>query len=148
MNFTPKEQEVYRLAAGDVLLNDGQSPALVGRPAMYRGEPANVCYQNHLIRFRASPETNPEFALLVFRFYLRAGVFRSIARWSTNIATLGLKRFSELPFPLPPRSIQDELVRLAQDKLKQLREQRATVEASRGGVDDMRREILRGGGPR
>jgi type I restriction enzyme S subunit len=36
MNFTPAEYETYRLEYGDILLNEGQSKELVGRPAMYR----------------------------------------------------------------------------------------------------------------
>jgi type I restriction enzyme S subunit len=141
MNFTPAEQDAFRLAAGDVLLNEGQSANLVGRPAIYRGDPEDVYFQNHLIRFRPSSVVDSEFALFVFRHFLRAGVFRSIARWSTNIATLGLKRFSELPFPLPPLPVQKELVRLGRAKLAQLDKQRVTVGASRSGVEEMRREI-------
>ena len=66
----------------------------------------NVCFQNTLIRFRASEDVDPGFALLVFRHYFRSGQFQRIARWSTNIAHLGLKRFSSMPFPLPPLSEQ------------------------------------------
>jgi type I restriction enzyme S subunit len=142
MNFTPEEQETYLLRTGDILLNEGQSAELVGRPAMYRGEPPKEFFHNTLVRFRPASTVNPEFALNVFRFYLRSGVFKSIARWSTNIAHLGLQRFGELPFPLPPREEQDALVTLAQEKLRQLDEQRAAVLTSAAGVDEMRREIL------
>ena len=47
MPFTDDEFEIYRLAAGDVLLNEGQSLELVGRPAMYRGDPTIVCISEH-----------------------------------------------------------------------------------------------------
>jgi type I restriction enzyme S subunit len=53
MNFTPREFEVYLLKEGDILLNEGQSLELVGRPAMYRNEIPDCCFQNTLIRFRA-----------------------------------------------------------------------------------------------
>lgn len=142
MNFTPEEQEIYRLRPNDILLNEGQSAELVGRPAMYHGEPENVCFQNHLLRFRATSAVNPEFALLVFRFYLRSGVFQSIAKLSTNIATLGLQRCSELPFPLPPFPVQRKLVTWARKRLAELEGQKATVLASRKGVEEMRRGIL------
>lgn len=142
MNFTPAEQEVYLLQDGDVLLNEGQSPNLIGRPAIYRGTPPSVCFQNTLIRFRAGELVNPEFALIVFRHYLRAGVFQAVSKWTTNLAHLGLQRFAELPFPLPPRAEQDELVALAQEKERQLEEQRATILASLPGVKQMMREIL------
>ncbi|WP_315757895.1 MULTISPECIES: hypothetical protein [unclassified Bradyrhizobium] len=110
MNFTPSEFEIYRLQHGDILLNEGQSPELVGRPAMFRDELNDVCFQNTLIRFRAYPGTSPGFALLVFRAYLHNGRFRSIAKWTTNIAHLGVKRFSQLEFPLPPLVEQERIV--------------------------------------
>lgn len=142
MNFTPEERETYRLREGDILLNEGQSAELVGRPAVYRGEPPNVCFQNTLIRFRPSEVVRPEFALLVFRFYLRAGIFRAIARWSTNIAHLGLRRFAELPFPLPNLEVQDSMVALARAKLVQMEQQRVTILSSLSRSEKMRSEIL------
>ena len=36
MNFEPQEAAEYELRAGDILLNEGQSPELAGRAALYR----------------------------------------------------------------------------------------------------------------
>ena len=88
MNFTPEEYKTYSLRRGDILLCEGQSPELVGRPAMYRDEVPGACFQMTLIRFRAYPGVSPTFALLVFRAYLHLGRFQQAARWSTNIAHL------------------------------------------------------------
>jgi len=46
MNFDPQEYETYRLVPGDILLNEGQSRHLVGRPAIYRDEVPGACFQN------------------------------------------------------------------------------------------------------
>ena len=89
MNFTPAEYAVYELEPGDVLLNEGQSPELVGRPAMYRGEVPGACFQNTLLRFRAHPGVSSSYALIVFRSYLHSGRFKQAAKWSTNLAHLG-----------------------------------------------------------
>lgn len=142
MNFTPEEQEKYRLQNGDILLNEGQSAELVGRPALYRGHPPAVCFQNTLVRFRPSPLLNPEFALIVFRAYLRCGIFRTIAKWSTNIAHLGLKRFDQLPFPLPPLEVQSWLVGLVKERISQIASQRATILASLTRTEEMRAAVL------
>ncbi|MCP4418457.1 MAG: hypothetical protein GY805_17705, partial [Chloroflexi bacterium] len=53
MNFSPKEFETYRLEFGDILLNEGQSLELIGRPAMYRNEVPGACFQNTLVRYKA-----------------------------------------------------------------------------------------------
>jgi hypothetical protein len=49
MNFDPDEVTTYALKSGDILLNEGQSPELVGRPAMYKNEVPGACFQNTLI---------------------------------------------------------------------------------------------------
>ena len=142
MNFEPKEVLTYALKFGDILLNEGQSPELVGRPAMYRDEVPGACFQNTLIRFRAGPSVNPNYVLLVFRHFLHAGVFRQIARWSTNIAHLGLDRFRALPFPLPPLEEQGRIADEARRRLNAVATQVEAVESSLGRLPEMERELL------
>jgi type I restriction enzyme S subunit len=117
MNFTPSEYEKYALRRGDILLNEGQSPELVGRPAMYRDEVPGACFQNTLIRFRAHSGVSPTFALLVFRSYLHSGRFKKSANWTTNIAHIGAGRFAALEFPLPPLAEQERIVNEAERRL-------------------------------
>ena len=142
MNFSSEEYEVYALRPGDILLNDGQSPELVGRPAMYRGEVPGACYQNHLIRFRAGEAVDPEFALLVFRHYLHSGRFRDAARWTTNIATLSQKRFAALSFPLPSLDEQAEIAAEARRRLDASASQQETVRQALSRLPEMERELL------
>ncbi len=110
MNFTPEEFVTYELKAGDVLLNEGQSLELVGRPALYRSEMDGTCFQNTLVRFRAVKGVLPEYSLLVFLSYLHNQRFQQIAKWTTNIAHLGADRFAKLEFPLPPINEQSRIV--------------------------------------
>ena len=102
MPFLPAEKERFLLKNGDILLNEGQSLELVGRSAIYRDNPENCCFQNTLVRFRAGPDTHPEFTQLVFQQYLRTGVFAGIALQTTSIAHLGSGRLATLKMPLPP----------------------------------------------
>lgn len=119
----------YHLEPGDVLLNEGQSPHLLGRPAIYRGEPAGAAFQNTLLRFRPHPGISSEWALLVFRRHMHAGRFMREARITTNIAHLSSARLKTVEFPVPPASEQDELVAAT----------RAALEA----VDRMDEEVSR-----
>src|SRR5690606_660963 len=93
MNFTPTEFKIYALKYGDILLNEGQSPELVGRPAMYRDEIPGCCYQKTVIRFRSAAGVLPAWALTVFRSYLHSGRFRRSASITTSIAHLAAERF-------------------------------------------------------
>lgn len=110
MDFTPTERESYSLFPGDVLLNEGQSLELVGRSAMYKGEPGRFCFQNTLIRFRAYPPNDPAFYRGIFKYCLDTGRFMAIARQTTSVAHLGADRLAKL---IVPRPSPDEQVRIA-----------------------------------
>ena len=110
MNFTLEEFQKYRLLHGDILLNEGQTPELVGRPAMFRNEIPNCCYQKTLLRFRAYAGLLPAFALTVFRSYMHSGRFTRSASITTNIAHLTAEKFVEIEFPLPPFAEQKRIV--------------------------------------
>jgi type I restriction enzyme S subunit len=110
MNFTPEEYETFRLDAGDILLNEGQAPHLIGRPALFRNEIESCCFQKTLLRFRSVPGVLPEYALLVFRSYMHSGRFKRSSRITTNIGHLTQIRFLPIPFPLPTEREQIEIV--------------------------------------
>lgn len=110
MNFEPKEFERYKLHPGDVLLNEGQTPELLGRPAMYQGAPEDCAFTNSLIRFQVGEGVLPEWALLVFRAHMHSGRFKRESRITTNIAHLSAARLKGVEFPVPPEHVQAALV--------------------------------------
>lgn len=101
MPFRQQEIETFRLRPGDILLNEGQSVELVGRCAMYADGPADCCFQNTLIRYRAGPQTDANFAIQLFRYCQAIGIFSRIAVKTNSIAHLGVSRFAELELPFP-----------------------------------------------
>ncbi|WP_063838621.1 restriction endonuclease subunit S [Micromonospora haikouensis] len=117
MDFPPAVFEKFRLERGDILLNEGQSPELLGRPALYRGIPEEVAFTNSLLRFRAGPGVDPEWALLVFRRHMHAGRFSREVRITTNIAHLSASRFKSVEFPIPPLAEQREIVARVSEQL-------------------------------
>lgn len=129
MNFTPEEYETYALEPGDILLNEGQSRELVGRPAMFRGEVPGACFQNTLVRFQAGPAVIPEYALQLFRYHLRSGRFQQIAQQMTNIAHLGAARFAAMEFPVPPLAEQRRIAEALADLLARSRRAEAALDA-------------------
>ncbi len=114
MDFPPEDVERYQLHPGDILLNEGQSPEYLGRPAMYKGELPGACFTNTLIRFQAGPSVLPEFALMVFRHHMHSGRYIQEGKITTNLAHLGAGRFADVEFPLPSLDEQREIVRKAE----------------------------------
>lgn len=142
MNFTPSEYEVYKLKLGDILLNEGQSPELLGRPAMYRDEVPGACFQNTLIRFQANKAASPQYALTVFRSHLHSGRFAREATITTNIAHLSGGRFSRVEFPLPPRAEQDRIVAELERRLSVVAQLQQTITLAFVRAARLRQSIL------
>ena len=128
MDFDASDFERYKLEDGDILLNEGQSTELVGRPAIWRNELPNCCFQNTLVRFRVYPEkTEPEYALCVFLRYLHSSKFAGVSSKTSSVAHLGAARFARMPFPLPPLKLQSEFTerRVVQRRLTEKLEKRS-----------------------
>ena len=110
MNFTPREQEIYGLRSGDLLLNEGQSLELVGRCAIYEDRPDLHCFQNTLVRYRCSESIIPAFAYLTFKYWLALGRFMRVAKKTTSMAHLGASRFAAMPIVVPSLTEQQNIV--------------------------------------
>jgi type I restriction enzyme S subunit len=143
MNFTPEEFTVYALKRGDILLNEGQSMELIGRPAMYRDELPGGCFQNTLVRQRMFDGVLADYGLIVCLAQFRVGRFRKIASITTSIAHLGAQRFAALEFPLPPMDEQAVIVESASEKLSQIDAMETEVDRDFARVARLRQAILK-----
>ncbi|MDR3567885.1 MAG: restriction endonuclease subunit S [Syntrophobacteraceae bacterium] len=112
MDFDERDFPRYRLSYGDILLNEGQSTELVGRPAMWRNEINDCCFQNTLVRFQPARDVmNSEFALAALLHYYRSGVLSQISSKTSNVAHLGGGRFAKLTLYCPPIELQIDFTR-------------------------------------
>jgi type I restriction enzyme S subunit len=134
MDFDARDYDLYRLHYGDILLNEGQSTELVGRPAMWKGDLPSCCFQNTLIRFQADiKKVIPEFALAVFLFYYRSGELAKISSKTSSVAHLGSARFSAMNFPVPPMSLQESF----RDRIRAINEIKSDYLASLALLDTL-----------
>lgn len=143
MNFTPDEFKTYELKPGDILLNEGQTPDLLGRPAMWRGEFRGYCFQNTLLRFQVRAPMNAEFCLLVFRHYLHGKRFKKESQITTNIAHLSSGRFVTIEFPVPPLDEQIEIVRRVSEGLASAADTLAMLDAEAADAARLKQSILK-----
>lgn len=143
MDFPPSDYAKYRLEPGDILLNEGQSPELLGRPTIYRGNLPGACFTNTLIRYQVAPPIQPEFPLLVFRSYMRSGRFTREGTITTNIAHLSAGRFAKIEFPLPSLKEQAEIIKEAERHLSVIDTLEREVDANLGRAGRLRQSILK-----
>lgn len=110
MNFDDADFKRFKLEVGDVLLNEGSGSAKeVGKPAIWRGEIANCCYQNTLLRVQPH-RCSSAYAYYYFLLTARAGRFVSSTQ-GVNIQHIGREGLACYPFPLAPEPEQHEVVR-------------------------------------
>jgi len=143
MNFTPAEFETFALQPGDILLNEGQAPDLLGRPAMYQGEITECCFQKTLLRFRAKKGVLPDYALIVFRYYMRSGRFKRESRITTNIGHLTQVRFVVMEFPLPSEAEQRAIVELFREDEAAVADVLTVLDAEAADSARLRQSILK-----
>jgi len=125
INVPDEEMPKLRLEIGDVLLCEGNSPDLVGRGAIWRGEIEDCVHQNHVLRVRVDQERLlPEFVLAVINSSHGQAYFRSKAKRTTNLASINSKEVAGLPVPDVPIPQQRDL-------LAELDHQSVTAQARR-----------------
>jgi type I restriction enzyme S subunit len=145
MDFNPSDFKKYRLEEGDILLNEGQSTELVGRPAMWRNEIPDCCFQNTLVRFKAKKGVvEPYYALFVFLHYLWYGRFASLSSKTSSVAHLGAARFAEMPFPLPNLPSQQKFAKLAEKTYRSQVRLRAQVSEAEALFSSLQQRAFRG----
>lgn len=142
MDFDKSDFEKYKLYQGDILLNEGQSHELVGRPSMFNNEVENVCFTNTLVRFRAHSGLLNKFSYLVFLNQMKIGRFQEIASRTVNISHLGAGRFADMEFPFPPIEEQKEIVRLVDQYFAVADTIEAQVKKAQARVDNLTQSIL------
>jgi type I restriction enzyme S subunit len=121
MDFDASDYATYALEHEDILLNEGQSTELVGRPAMWRNEIPDCCFQNTLLRFQADRKVcEPAYALWLFLRYLHTGEFAKLSAKTSSVAHLGSYRLAQMRFPLPPLPLQQKFAALV-ERVERLR---------------------------
>jgi type I restriction enzyme S subunit len=142
MDFSPTEQETYRLHAGDVVLSEASgSPDQVGKPAVWNSEIENCCFQNTVIRFRPHGLTS-SYVLVVLRHCYFNKVFAKIAA-GVGINHLSAAKFSVVPLPLAPIAEQEEIAREVERRLSIIAASDAQVDANLKRATRLRQSILK-----
>ncbi len=112
IGLTEAEFAKTKLVAGDLLIVEGNgSIEQIGRVAMWSGEIANCCHQNHLIRWRAGARVLPKFVLCFLLSPEGRRQIEAVASSTTGLHTLSVSKVGELQLPVPSLELQTEIVR-------------------------------------
>src|SRR5579863_2659836 len=119
MNFDARDFEKFKLEVGDVLINEGSGSATeVGKPAIWKGEIKDCCFQNTLIAVRPHAVTS-EYLYFVILNAARSGALVDETR-GVNIHHIGRAGLAQFVIPVPPRDEQEEIVRRIKDAFSRI----------------------------
>lgn len=105
------ELESLLLKKGDLLICEGNSADLVGRPAIWNEEIPDCVHQNHILKARVDLSlANSEFVLEYMHTPPARNYFRGRAKFTTNLASINSNDLRELPVPFPPLEFQKKIV--------------------------------------
>lgn len=103
------EIEKYRLSSGDVLFNRTNSPELVGKTSIYRGEREAV-YAGYLIRIKCKEKLNPEY----LNFHLNSPMAKnycfSVKLDGVSQSNINAQKLKAYPIMVPSIEEQEEIV--------------------------------------
>ncbi|MFD9868681.1 restriction endonuclease subunit S [Streptomyces niveus] len=108
-----------RIRSGDVLFNNTNSPALVGKTTVVNvREP--VAYSNHMTRLRPPDGVSAEFLAQQLHWLWSSGYFLSVLNNHVNQASVATKRLLETPIVVPPTAEQHRIVEALEGHLSRL----------------------------
>jgi type I restriction enzyme S subunit len=138
------EMEGFRLRAGDLLVCEGNSADLVGRPAIWNDEIPDCVHQNHILKVRVNDNVAlPHFVLEYMYTSPARNYFRSRAKQTTNLASINSNDLRGLLIPLPPLAVQRGIVDLAARKRAEVaRERQAAAKLSAEVAQEVEDMIL------
>lgn len=127
------ELERYRLAAGDLLVVEGNgSLSHIGRSAEWRGEIDDCVHQNHLIRVRPGADVLPRYLNWYWNSPLARPSIEARARTTSGLYTLSTAKVREVPVLLPPtRDEQQRIVDALERMWSHLMSGQASLESAR-----------------
>lgn len=110
--FTSDSKEIakYALDIGDVLFNRTNSPELVGKAAVYKGDRPAV-YAGYLIRIKCSPALLPDYLNYCLGSRHGRDYCWSVKSDGVSQSNINAKKLAAFPFRLPSLSEQAEIVR-------------------------------------
>lgn len=142
------ELEVYRLQKDDLLVCEGNSADLVGRPAIWNDEIPDCVHQNHILRVRVNPiYALPEFVLEYMQTSPVRNYFRAHAKFTTNLASINSNDLRELQIPLPSLELQSKILQEVKERRREIAREQKNIDRLAAALEEEIEEMILGTRP-
>ncbi|CFR01905.1 Type I restriction enzyme EcoKI specificity protein [Yersinia frederiksenii] len=110
--YTSDENEIekYKLIAGDILFNRTNSPELVGKTSIFRGE-RKAIYAGYLIKVQCLDGLNPEYLNYHLNSHIAKQYCYEVKSDGVSQSNINAQKLAAYPLEVPPIEEQTEIVR-------------------------------------
>ena len=136
-----KEIEKYRLNPGDVLFNRTNSPELVGKTSIYRGEKPAI-FAGYLIRIKNNPSLDSEYLNYCLNTTFAKEFCQQVKTDGVSQSNINAQKLGTFPIPLPPLPEQHAIVRRVEALFKKADDIETRYKKAKGFVDRLTQSIL------
>jgi type I restriction enzyme S subunit len=109
LKFLPKnhpEVERFILEPGDILFNRTNSPELVGKTAVYEGDPSRALFASYLVRVRCGAGALPHWVAAAINCSRGRQYIASVRTQQVGQANVSASKLARMPIQIPDREIQ------------------------------------------
>ena len=131
------------LNPGDLLFNRTNSADLVGKTAVYSGNPSPCSFASYLIRVRLVEGVLPEFLVCSINGIFGKLWIKRVVNQTVGQANVNGTKLAGFTFPLPPRAEQSEIVKAVEEQLSIIDHLGADLDAKLIAAQSLRQGILR-----
>lgn len=142
--FTDEKEEInqYSLTSGDILFNRTNSPELVGKTAIYKGERPSI-FAGYLIRINQLENIDASF----LNYFLNSPIAKiegnKVKTDGVNQSNINGQKLSNYPFPLISKPEQQQLVQEIESRLSVCDQVEKTIEETLRSTEALRQSILK-----
>ena len=139
----PSEIEQYSLKPGDVLFNRTNSPELVGKTSIYKGE-RPALFAGYLVRVNQIEEiASGPYLTYFLNSPIASEHGKTVKTDGVNQSNINASKLQEYPFPYCSSAEQAEIVRILDEKLEAADALEAEIDAALTRADALRQSILK-----
>jgi type I restriction enzyme S subunit len=132
-----------RLAVGDVLFNNTNSPELVGKTAVI-SQSGEFAFSNHMTRIQLKYSVLPKFAALQFHLLWMRGYFKYNCVKHVNQASISSKTLAQsVPFIWAPLEQQESIVAELEKQFSRLDEAVANLQRVKANLKRYKASVLK-----
>jgi type I restriction enzyme S subunit len=146
LKYLPKNHDEFPgllLDEGDLLFNRTNSAELVGKSAVYAGNPSPCSFASYLIRVKTVRGCDSRYVALCLNSDLGRTWIKSVVSQQVGQANVNGTKLQAFVFPMPPQSEQSRILAEVERRLSIIDEHEVLVEKDLIRADRLRQAILR-----